>query len=154
MSLKLTTQDLHQDWEQLPNGTYKRRKRPRNDSDASGGTFTPPPAQKRRIRQSQKPLLNQLESEWLGMLRCKYPPSLNIHAQSWRVKIAGGAWFKVDFCAFIDNRWVAWEVKGNKGKNIDRGLLALKVAASQYPEIEWNLVWKEDGDWKTQTLIP
>jgi hypothetical protein len=109
---------------------------------------------KKRIRQSTKPLLNKLEAEWLSMLGFMYP-GIKIHAQSWRVKLANGVWFKVDFCASLSGQWTAWEVKGPKqGKNVDRGMLALKCAASQYPEVLWVLVWRDRGEWKTQHLIP
>lgn len=109
---------------------------------------------KKRIRQDSKPLLNKLETEWLAMLGFMYP-GIKIHAQSWRVKLANGAWFKVDFCASLVGQWTAWEVKGPKqGKNVDRGMLALKCAASQYPEVLWVLVWRDRREWKTQHLIP
>ncbi len=107
----------------------------------------------KRIRQSSKPKLNRLESEWLEFLEMNH--DCFIHSQSWRVRIANGAWFKVDFCAFVNGRWIAWEVKGPKfGKNVDRGLLALKCAATTYPEVKWVLAWKEKGEWKTQEVLP
>jgi hypothetical protein len=109
---------------------------------------------KKRIRQSTKPLLNKLETEWLARLTSMFP-SLNIHKQSWRVKLANGAWFKVDFCATLSGKWTAWEVKGPKrGKNVDRGMLALKCAVSRYSEINWILVWKDKGEWREQLLYP
>jgi hypothetical protein len=113
--------------------------------------------QPKRIRQSPKPLLNKLESEWLTQL--KHVPihgcsGVSIHAQAWRVKLANGAWFKVDFCACVAGKWTAWECKGSKdGKNVDRGMLALKCAAAQFPEVRWILVWKEKGKWMTQQVL-
>jgi hypothetical protein len=108
----------------------------------------------KRIRQESGLKLNKLESEWLARLKWLFPADTNIYAQSWRVRLANGVWFKVDFCALLNGVWTAWEVKGPKqGKNVDRGLLALKVAAAQYPEINWNLVWKQDGIWQMQRVL-
>jgi len=109
----------------------------------------------KRIRQDQKPLMNKLESDWLNHLRTILPAGTLIHSQSWRVKIANGAWFKVDHCAFVAGRWMAWECKGPKqGKNVARGMLALKCAASSFPDVDWILVWREAGQWRTQKVIP
>lgn len=106
-----------------------------------------------RVRQETKPRLNKLESDWLAVLRVTYP-GVTIHSQSWRVEIASGAWYKVDHCAVIDGRWTAWECKGpSKTKGCAKGLLALKVAAKEFPEVHWILVWREDGHWKQQTIV-
>jgi predicted AlkP superfamily phosphohydrolase/phosphomutase len=107
----------------------------------------------KRIKQETVPKLNKLEREWLSQL--KWEVDATIHAQAWRVRLANGAWFKVDFCAFYQGQWWAWEVKGPKqGKNVDRGLLALKVAAAQFPEVKWILVWKDDAGWHEQEVLP
>ena len=109
----------------------------------------------KRVRQSAKPLLNKLEAEWFEVLKQSLPKGTKIHAQEWRVKISNGAWFKVDFCAFVDGKWTAWECKGPKtGKNVDRGLLALKCACSAFSEVSWKLIWKENGRWQEQNLLP
>lgn len=109
----------------------------------------------KRVRQDAKPLLNKLETAWLAVLKISHP-DVTIHAQEWRVKLANGAWFKVDFCAFIDGVWKAWECKGPKqGKNVSKGLLALKFAAAKFPEVKWILVWKDaDGLWRDQIILP
>ena len=111
-------------------------------------------APKKRIRQDEKPLLNKLESEWLQVLKMRHP-TVTIHSQEWRVKIANGAWFKVDHCALLAGGWTAWECKGpSQGKNVARGLLALKCAASSFPEVRWVLVWKDQGKWCEQEVMP
>ena len=106
-----------------------------------------------RIRQDAKPLLNKLETDALAWLKSRYPCA-TFHAQAWRVKIANGAWFKVDLCAVIENRWTAWECKEFKGKNVDRGLLALKTAAHQFPEVQWVLLSRKNGQWNEQVVLP
>ena len=106
----------------------------------------------KRIRQGEKPP-NKLEADIKRYLT-ELHPSAKIYSQSWRVRLANGAWFKVDHCALINGVWTAWECKGPKeGKNVARGLLALKVAAGLYPEIEWFLVWKEAGKICFQRVI-
>lgn len=114
----------------------------------------PPLTTKKRIRQSSKPVLNQLETEALALLQAACPNTV-FHQQAWRVKIANGSWFKVDLCAFLDSRWHAWEVKELRGKNVDRGKLALKCAAHQFPEIIWHLLWRQSGyPWQDQHILP
>jgi len=113
----------------------------------------------KRIRQSTKPLMNKLEFGWysvlsIGQWNGKLVSSLM--AQSLRIKIASGAWYKPDMSCLLDGHVTCFECKGNKGKNIDRGKLALKVAASQYPWIDWWLVWRDpvSGVWRTQLVLP
>lgn len=116
------------------------------------GPANPPP---KRIRQSQKPLLNKLEEEWLDCLKLQF---MDISSQSLRFKLGNGIWYKPDFVAWprglesIDHRMRAYEVKGpfaHRG-----GFENLKVAAHQYPQIKWTLCWKQDGKWKEQTVLP
>lgn len=123
--------------------------------------FTPIPA-KRRIRQSQKPP-TKLESDGLLWLKAKYPdPIIRWHTQAWRVRIANGAWYKVDICAQLLTpfagryfpEWHAWETKCLKGKNAARGILALKCAASAFPEVVWHLLTKENGQFQDQIILP
>jgi hypothetical protein len=109
---------------------------------------TPP---KKRIRQSSKPLLNKLESEFCGEMMC-LNPAIRFHAQAMRFKLGNGIWYKPDFVAFFSNCTCAYEVKGpfaHRG-----GFENLKVAAHQYPQIKWILVWKQDGAWKEQVVLP
>ncbi len=107
------------------------------------------PKSKKRIRQSEKPELNRLESEWFARL----PALHGVRPQSIKFRLARNAFYKPDFFSFALR--TAWEVKGLKGKNIDRGKLALKVAASAWPEIKFILVWKdEQGQWQEQHVLP
>lgn len=118
---------------------------------------------KARIRQSQKPP-TKLEVEGLVWLKSKYPaPVIRWHTQAWRVRIANGAWYKVDICAELPKegmhrlavwQWHAWETKCLKGKNAARGILALKCAASAFPEVVWHLLTKENGQFQDQIILP
>lgn len=106
-----------------------------------------------RIRQSIKPVLNQLETDWCAVIQGWYP-GIKVHKQALRVKLANGAWYKADLAMFLPGGLTCWECKGPKVvKGQSKGLLALKVAATEYPEIKWILVWRESGTWHEQRVL-
>ena len=113
-------------------------------------------AEGKRIRQGE-PKQGKWELEWKRMLEAS-GDWLHVRAQSFRVRLANGAWYKGDVTATNKGpipRLHVWEVKGGKGmKGVAKGTLALKVAAAQYPEICWTLVWKENGKWQAQEVLP
>ena len=108
-----------------------------------------PPAGK-RLRQQTKPLLNKLETEWLGRLRMMHPDA-DIQSQAIRFRIANGQWYKPDFVVAVGGRWTAWEVKGPKSWR--GGFENLKSAATRWPQVRWVLVWKEGGNWRQQEVL-
>lgn len=109
----------------------------------------------KRIKQCSKPLLNALESEWLGVLALRHKI---IACQSLRFMLANGLWYKPDFVAWPvglesqDTRMRAFEVKGPHA--FRGGFENLKMAAHKYPQIKWTLAWKEDGQWCEQQVLP
>jgi hypothetical protein len=104
-----------------------------------------------RIRQDSKPLMNKLEMEFFFFLQ-RMPGDIKfIRPQSIRFMLGNGIWFKPDFTGFLDGSYSAWEVKGPHA--FRGGFENLKVAAHQYKEIHWHLVWKESGQWKTQKIL-
>jgi hypothetical protein len=109
----------------------------------------------KRIRQSTKPLLNKLESEWFEVLKCRWKI---IVPQGLRFMLANGTWYKPDFIVWPvgwesdDHRLRAFECKGPHA--FRGGKENLKIAAHQYPQIKWELVWKKDGQWQEQTIYP
>ena len=114
-----------------------------------------------RIRQSAKPILNHLEQDWYDRIKDQYPNYPPIRKQSKRFRIGNGAWYKPDLTCSIypvaggPARETAWECKGPKQmKNIARGILTLKTAATQWPEVRFVLVWRELGEWKEQEVLP
>lgn len=128
-----------------------------DSSDFDGSNHTNiPPATKRRLKQSQKPLLNKLEAEFLKIW-LQYQWKIVI-PQSVRFMLGNGIWFKPDFLVIPvglesqDTRWRAYEVKGPHA--FRGGFENLKVAAHKYPFIKWTLAWKEAGVWKEQTVLP
>ena len=109
----------------------------------------------KRIRQSSKPLLNKTEERLYAYLKAFYP-SLRIHAQAKKVRVANGCWYTVDFYAVPDcptGRPLNWECKGDCAW--DDAIVKLKVAATTYPDEAWFLMW-EDGtnNWLTQEVLP
>ncbi len=110
----------------------------------------------KRIRQNSKPLMNKLECDWAKVLHERYIQfGVPVFAQSIRFMLANGVWYKPDFVVFGETGMMAFECKGNKGKNIDRGKLVLKLAAHQYaPRVKFTLCWKVDGQWQEQVVLP
>lgn len=127
----------------------------------SGEVSTPEPEPAKRIRQSSKPVMNKLEQEWFDILNAQYPNFPRPRAQAVRLKIGNGAWYKGDIASLY---WpvpmgpampTIWECKGPKEmKNVARGILAIKSAAHQWPEIAFWLVWKENGEFRQQRVLP
>jgi hypothetical protein len=113
-------------------------------------------SQKKRISQSSKPEMNKLETECFEMLKRQFPQFPAPRPQAIKFKLARNAFYKPDLFSFswVGGRPTAWEVKGMRGKNIDRGKLALKVAASAWPEIRFVLAWKDNGQWFNQEILP
>jgi hypothetical protein len=110
-----------------------------------------------RLRQSSKPLMNKLETEFYGKLDKAYP----IRIQAVTFKLANGLRYTPDFFCAEDYSCAsgisasfptAWEVKGAwvDGDSFPK----LKMAASVFPEIRWLLVWKKDGVWQEQEIKP
>jgi len=104
----------------------------------------------KRIRQESKPLLNKLETDfWKEFLEFRYPKA---RAQALRFKLGNGIHYKPDFVDLSVQPVKAWEVKGPHA--FRGGFENLKVAAHQYPEVRWILVWQQDGEWKQQEVLP
>lgn len=102
----------------------------------------------KRIRQRSKPLLNVLEGEFMSYVEehtdvCLIPQSI-------RFMLGNGIWYKPDFVCL--SPLMCYEVKGpfaHRG-----GFENLKVAAHQYPQFTWRLVWKDTGRWQEQIILP
>ena len=107
-----------------------------------------------RIRQDAKPLLNKLEKQWFDILKAGGSVT-NLSAQALRFKLANGAWYKCDIVGWVNGRLTGWECKGPSCmKNVDRGILTVKIAAAQWPEIDFFLVWKDHGEFRQQKVLP
>lgn len=122
----------------------------------------PPKRQSKRIRQSSKPLMNKLETEFYQQLidrdKSHSENWYHLRIQSKKFKIGNGVYYCPDFTAIVTKRdedWgpteYAFEVKGFMR---DDAAVKIKVAATTYPEISWFLVWKENGVWREQEVKP
>lgn len=110
---------------------------------------------RKRIRQSSKPLMNKLETEYYSILKERFEPKHKVHCQAMSLMLGNGIKYKADFVIFGDmsfGKTTAYEVKGDFA--FRGGFENLKVAAHQYPEIHFILVWKEGGEWRNQEVLP
>ncbi len=107
-----------------------------------------------RIRQSTKPLMNELEKEWAFVLHERYGQfGLPVFPQSIRFMLANGVWYKPDFVVFGETGMMAFECKGPH--SFRGGMENLKIAANKYaPRVKFALCWKVDGQWQEQTVLP
>ncbi len=104
--------------------------------------------------------MNKLEEAWFNRVSSQNPNYPRPRAHSLTFKLANGVTYCPD--VFV-SEWpvigecakpTAWEVKGKKAW--DDAIVKLKVAAHEWPEIRWVLVWKDsrDGGWREQTILP
>ena len=109
----------------------------------------PQPQPPKRIRQSTKPLMNKLEQEWLNyrVATCHDNPI----PQSIGFRLGNGVVYWPDFVA--PHFTSAWEIKGKQSLQ-DDSVVKIKVAARLYPSIRWVLVWKHNGQWQEQVVLP
>jgi hypothetical protein len=112
----------------------------------------------KRIRQSSKPLMNKLETQFYNVLTVRNP-GVVIYKQALRWKLGNGIWYKPDFAATIVERYedrnltmTCWEVKGPYA--FRGGFENLKVAASLYQDIVWILAWRNGSKWEEQRVLP
>jgi hypothetical protein len=113
----------------------------------------------KRVRQSAKPLMNKLETEFYERIKDAFPnfPPIRIQAKTYR--IANGLRYTPDFTASPwpancgPARETAWEVKGPWAT--EDSIVKLKAAAATFPEVCWLLVWKDStGQWNEQRILP
>ncbi len=121
----------------------------RMPQDAKSPQIRPTVAPK-RLRQSSKPLLNKLETEFWDWMKVRQPEQ-TLRPQAKRYELARGIWFKPDFTTIHDGEEVAYEVKGPKA--FRGGFENLKVAARVWPDVSWWLCWKDGGQWTFQQIL-
>lgn len=114
-----------------------------------------------RVRQSDKPLMNKIESEYFSILNVQHLTFQRPRPQAKRYQLANGVTYTPDITAssWPDDEGVeaavetAWEVKGVH--SWDDAMVKIKVAAHEWPEIRWFLVWKDPaGRWQKQRILP
>jgi len=124
---------------------------------------------KKRIQQSPKPLMNDLEAEFYARIKDQYPNYPPVRVQAKRYRLANGLTYTPDFSASIwpydpaiaaqkygeqpfPPRETVWEVKGDWAT--DDAIAKVKMMAAAYPEIAVWLVWKVNGLWQEQLVLP
>lgn len=115
------------------------------------------PAEGKRIKQrGRQP--TKIELEWHRILSVQYPNYPRPRSQAVTFVLANGVRYTPD--EFVSD-WPAdlgpsmptcWEIKGPKAW--DDAIVKIKVAAHEWPEMRWILVWKEDDQWKQQVVLP
>jgi hypothetical protein len=107
----------------------------------------------KRMRQGDKPP-TKLEADWRRHMEATQP-EVKFRAQAIRFRLANGAWYKPDLMAWLNSRVVCWETKGPKqAKNVARGILTVKFAATAWPEVLFILVWRDAAGWHQQEVLP
>ena len=105
----------------------------------------------KRLRQSEKPVLNKLENQWFEICR-RSEAITHLRAQALRFELGRGIWYKPDLTCWQAGHLTAYEVKGQHA--FRGGFENLKVAARTFPDWTWILVWKKDGQWRQQIVLP
>ncbi len=111
------------------------------------------------IRQSSKPKLNKTEQEFGTWLKARYPDSFIVE-QGLKFKLCNGVFFTPDCVVFspMSGTVDAYEVKGERRSDAawfrEDSKLKSKFAAQQFPFIKWVVVWKQNGEWVTQIVLP
>jgi len=105
----------------------------------------------KRLRQSTRKI-SKLELEWGELLKQAQWRYLRNNAIAFR--LANGCVYWPDWTAYdLKGRQTAWEVKGKRAW--DDAIVKIKVAAHEYPETCFVLVWNGDtGLWHQQVIWP
>lgn len=109
------------------------------------------PARPSRIRQRSKPLSNQLEAEFGRIIRSLWPDA-TIWEKGLSFRLANGCVYWTDWVVWDGRKLICHEVKGKKAW--DDAIVKLKVAARTFPQFEWFLQDKLDGQWREYRVLP
>lgn len=108
--------------------------------------------EKKRLRQSSKPKMNKLETEFYNRLRIKCP-NATVHPQQVRLELANGITYTPDIVLITAlGHTECHEVKG--GWFPDDARVKLKMAAHLFPNWRFYLDWKEKDGWHEQLVLP
>lgn len=152
----ITTGDPR-NWQNVSAST--RRKNPHLFAEGAVGNpvletavgLTKPTKPAKRIRQSSQKL-TKLEQEYLSMMIANHG-SDSVYSQSITLRICNGLRYTPDAVVLCKGKDVqAYEVKGKHAW--DDAIAKLKMAAHEYPAIRFVLVWKDNGRWQEQVVMP
>lgn len=107
----------------------------------------------KRIRQSSKPLMNKLETQFWRVLCLEFGDP-QVMPQALKLKLGNGIFYTPDFVVTQPGVGIVrcYEVKGPHA--FRGGFENLKVAAHQWLHVKWYLVWKDGPHWRTQQVLP
>lgn len=141
--------------EELRQYEFRRKSPHLGDKNEPEAILEPNRGILKRVRQSSKPIMNKLETEFYGILCLKMVPDL-IHCQAVTLRLANGVRYTPDFFVpqneHIDSKTEAYEVKGKWFT--DDSNVKLKMAASIFKTINFYLAWKDEiGCWQEQRIL-
>jgi hypothetical protein len=126
------------------------------DKSAAFKKLSSQPAGKPIRQRTKKP--SQAELEFIAWLKAQHTHGIVLHEQL-AFRLANGVVYWPDVVVInpMYTAFDAYEVKGRRRKDAawarDDSRVKLKVAAGQYPWIQWTLVWKdESGNWQEQVI--
>ena len=93
---------------------------------------------------------NKLEAAFAAILRAENP-GIRIREQSVTLLIANGCRYTPDIFAVVAGQMTAWETKGFLRED---AAVKIKVAAKEWPEITFFLIWRRAGVWNRQRILP
>ena len=109
----------------------------------------------RRIKQKTKGpnLLEQSAMEYLSERNGLSRLGLTVRHHALTLLLANGVRYTPDITGFSPkhDKLHAWEIKGKHAW--DDAIVKLKVAAHEWPNIQFYLMWKDDGVWQTQHIL-
>lgn len=116
-----------------------------------------PKKPKTRIRQPKSLYDSELEKEWHEyLLRVKNFNSEQVRPKGIRLRLPGGVFYTPDFVWSGPTRPFIYEVKGPKAsKGRANGERIFKIAAGYWSScFTFIFVWREDGQWQQQVIVP
>lgn len=109
----------------------------------------------RRIKQKTKGpnLLEQSAMEYLSEQNGLSRLGLTLRHHALTLLLANGVRYIPDVTGFSPkhDKLHAWEIKGKHAW--DDAIVKLKVAAHEWPNIQFYLMWKDDCVWQTQHIL-
>ena len=120
--------------------------------NAYGGVsaFTKALVAPKRLKQRRKGQ-NRWEVRFAAWILTQSPEITNLCWESMTLRIGNGVRYTPDFIGWLDGTLCAWEVKGFMR---DDSAVKIKVAAANFPEIDFHLAWLENKCWRLQKILP
>ena len=146
--MKLTAEMLKEKgWAQGPDGVYRKSGYLPFKPDALAAPEPP-----KRLQQTSKPLLNQTEERYLGMLKSMGYSTIFVQAITLRLDPPFKS-YRPDLAYFHQYALVFVEVKGPH-RFREKGIAKAALAAKTYPQFRFELAEWTGKEWKESVLTP